>query len=121
MSGTTMSANERYVGALSREQIVRFAGAIQDFNPIHYDDEVARKAGLPSAIAHGPLTFLIALDALFADRGVGGVTGFQVRLKAPVTPGTPLSVAFGSEGEVVLKAGDAEALVGKVTFAEAVA
>ena len=121
MNGENMSTSEKDIGVLSLEQIVRFAGAVQDFNPIHYDDAFARKAGLPGVIAHGPLTFLIALDALFAERGADSVTGLAVRLKAPVTPGTPLSVVFGADGEVVLKAGAAEALAGTATMAETVA
>ena len=112
-----MSTTEKEIGALSLEQIVRFAGAVQDFNPIHYDDVFAKKAGLPGVIAHGPLTFLVALDALFAERGSDTVAGLAVRLKAPVTPGTLLSVVFGPEDEIVLKAGEAEALSGKVTMA----
>lgn len=110
--------NHKSIGSISLEQIVRFAGAVQDFNPIHYDDAFARKAGLPGVIAHGPLTFLVALDALIADLGADKLSGFQARLKAPVTPGAPLSLARGDDGTVSLKAGESEALAGTITSAE---
>lgn len=111
-------ANQKDIGTITLEQIVRFAGAVQDFNPIHYDDAFARKAGLPGVIAHGPLTFLVALDALIAELGADKLSGFQARLKAPVTPGAPLSLARGEDGTVSLKAGENEALAGTITRAK---
>ncbi|MDR2347648.1 MAG: MaoC family dehydratase N-terminal domain-containing protein, partial [Bifidobacteriaceae bacterium] len=41
---------------LTRADLVRYAGASGDFNPIHWSDEAARKADLPGVIAHGMLT-----------------------------------------------------------------
>jgi acyl dehydratase len=114
----TMQEIDRSLGTLSLEQIVRFSGAVQDFNPIHYDDAFAKAAGLPGVIAQGPLTYLLALDALVAANGVGGIGSFAVRLKAPVQPGATLSVSCTADGKVSLKAGDAEALAGTVTAAE---
>lgn len=104
--------------ALSLEQLVRFAGAVQDFNPIHYDEQFARAAGLPGVIAQGPLTYLVALDALVAAHGAEGLGSFAVRLKSPVVPGAPLHVQVGADGKVSLRAGEAEALAGTVTLAE---
>jgi acyl dehydratase len=109
---------DRSLGTLSLEQIVRFSGAVQDFNPIHYDDAFAKAAGLPGVIAQGPLTYLLALDALVEANGVGRIGSFAVHLKAPVLPGAQLSVACSADGKVVLKAGDAEALTGTATMAE---
>lgn len=103
--------------ALSLEQFVRFAGAVQDFNPIHYDDQFARSAGLPGVVAQGPLTYLVALDALVAEYGVDGIRSLAVRLKAPVVPGAQLQLAAAADGKVVLRAGEAEALAGTVTVA----
>jgi acyl dehydratase len=104
--------------ALSTEQLVRFAGAVQDFNPIHYDDQFARAAGLPGVIAQGPLTYLLALDSLVASYGPDSIGAFAVRLKAPVLPGATLQLHAGADGKVSLRAGDAEALAGTVTAAE---
>lgn len=115
----SLTAVERSIDALSLEQLVRFAGAVQDFNPIHYDPEVARAAGLPGVIAQGPLTFLVALDALIAANGLSGVKGFQARLKAPVVPGAELRVSCSADGKVSLKAGGTEALSGSLVAAPA--
>jgi len=40
---------------ITKVQLVRYAGASGDFNPIHTDDEAAQKTGLKGVIAHGPL------------------------------------------------------------------
>lgn len=113
-----MQIIDRALGPVTLEQIVRFAGAVGDFNPIHYDDAFARSAGLPGVIAQGPLTYLLALDALVAANGVDRIGSFAVRLKAPVLPGSQLSVSCGADGKVSLKAGEAEALSGTATDAE---
>lgn len=49
---------------LTRETLVRYAGAAGDFNPIHYSDVAATRAGLDGVIAHGMLTFGTALRAV---------------------------------------------------------
>jgi acyl dehydratase len=41
---------------LRREDLVRYAGASGDFNPIHYSDRMATSLGLPGVVAHGMLT-----------------------------------------------------------------
>ena len=41
---------------LRREDLVRYAGASGDFNPIHYSDRMATELGLPGVVAHGMLT-----------------------------------------------------------------
>jgi acyl dehydratase len=46
--------------SLSRDSLVRYAGASGDFNPIHYRDDVAQSVGLPGVLAHGMLTMGIA-------------------------------------------------------------
>ena len=45
---------------LTRADLVRYAGASGDFNPIHWSDRAARDAGLPDVIAHGMLTMALA-------------------------------------------------------------
>jgi acyl dehydratase len=46
---------------LRREDLVRYAGASGDFNPIHYSDRMAAKLGLPGVVAHGMLTMAEAV------------------------------------------------------------
>jgi acyl dehydratase len=45
---------------LTRADLVRYAGASLDFNPIHWNEQVALAAGLPGVIAHGMLTMALA-------------------------------------------------------------
>ncbi len=49
---------------LSREDLIRYAGASGDFNPIHWSDRFARSVGLPGVIAHGMLTMATAIRAV---------------------------------------------------------
>ena len=69
---------------LSRGDLVNYAGVAGDANPIHWDEEIAKLAGLPDVIAHGMLT--MGLGAGFASTWTGdpgAVTRFAVRLSAP--------------------------------------
>lgn len=81
------------VDPVTRVQIARYAGAVGDFNPIHLDEEFARAAGMPSVIAHGPLTLTLAIDSLVSQVGAGALRRFDARLRAPVVPGDTLTVA----------------------------
>lgn len=100
------------VGPISRLQIARFGCAVRDFNPIHFDDDFARSAGLPSVIAHGPLTASLVLDGIVAQVGAERLKSIEARFTAPVRPGDELEVtptadgveARNGEGQVVLVA-----------------
>lgn len=90
------------VGPLTRTDIVRYAGASGDFNPIHHDEEFARAAGLPTVMAHGMLS--AGLLASFVTRwfGEGSVRRFTVRFRERVWPGDTLT----GQGRVVAIAAD---------------
>lgn len=45
---------------ITREDLIRYAGAAMDFNPIHWSERQATEAGLPGVIAHGMLTMALA-------------------------------------------------------------
>ena len=69
---------------LSRGDLVNYSGVAGDGNPIHWDEGIAKLAGLPDVIAHGMLT--MGLGAGFASawtRDPGAVTRYAVRLSAP--------------------------------------
>ena len=69
----------------TREQLVRYAGASTDFNPIHYSDHFAKRVGLPGVIAHGTLTMGTALRVVTSWIGdPGRVTSYFVRFTRPV-------------------------------------
>lgn len=70
---------------LTRDSLVRYAGASGDFNPIHYRDDVAESVGLPGVLAHGMLTMGLAVQPVvdwLGDRGI--VLGYTVRFTRPV-------------------------------------
>ena len=74
--------------ALSRDSLVRYAGASGDFNPTHYRDEVAADVGLPGVLAHGMLTMGAAVQPVIdwlrsVDPGAS-VVDYQVRFTRPV-------------------------------------
>lgn len=69
---------------LSRGDLVNYAGVAGDANPIHWDEDIAKLAGLPDVIAHGMLT--MGLGAGFASSwsgDPGAVTRYAVRLSQP--------------------------------------
>lgn len=57
---------------VTRADLVRYAGASGDFNPIHWSDRVARSVGLPGVIAHGMFTMALAARALDTWAGEPG-------------------------------------------------
>ena len=70
---------------IDRDDLVRYAGASGDFNPIHYRDDVAASVGLPGVLAHGMLTMGFAVQPVVDWLGDPGlVTDYQVRFTRPV-------------------------------------
>ncbi len=70
---------------LTREHLVRYAGAAGDFNPIHYSDHFATALGLPGVVAHGMLTMGIALRVVTDWVGdPTAITSYAARFTRPV-------------------------------------
>jgi acyl dehydratase len=70
---------------VTRADLVRYAGASGDFNPIHWSDRVATSVGLPGVIAHGMFTMALAGRAVTAWTGdPGALAEYQVRFGRPV-------------------------------------
>ena len=71
---------------ITRGDLVRYAGASGDFNPIHWSDRVATSVGLPGVIAHGMFTMALAGRAVSA--WVGGdpaaITEYTTRFARPI-------------------------------------
>jgi len=77
---------------LTRTQIVQYAGASGDFNPIHHDEVFASKAaGYPSVFAHGMLTMGLTGRLLTDWLGDGVLREFGVRFVKQVWPGDTLT------------------------------
>jgi acyl dehydratase len=82
---------------LHRRDLVRYAGASGDFNPIHWSDRAARDAGLPDVIAHGMFTMGTAIRVVTAWCGdPGAVVEYGVRFTRPV----PVTDAQGAQVRV---------------------
>lgn len=87
--------------AITTIQLAMYAGASDDYNRIHYDQDYARSAGLGGVIAHGMLTMALMTRALTDWAGPEGtVRKLSARFVAPVRPGDVVSV------EAVVKARD---------------
>ena len=70
---------------LTRADLVRYAGASEDFNPVHWNPRVAREAGLPDCIAHGMLTMALAARAVTAwVRDPAAIVEYRTRFSRPV-------------------------------------
>jgi len=83
--------SERVVENLTRTQIVQYAGASGDYNPIHSDELYTTKvAGYPSVFAHGMLTMGLTGKMLTNWVGDGRLTKFGVRFTNQVWPGDTL-------------------------------
>ncbi|GGL94221.1 MaoC family dehydratase [Glutamicibacter protophormiae] len=106
---------------VNRADLVRYAGASGDFNPIHWNERFAKEVELPSVIAHGMFTMGAVIDLVSTWVGnPGAVIDYQTRFTKPVVvedpEGTNPSDFEGTTIEVEGKIGalDAEARTARV-------
>ncbi|MCL2092358.1 MAG: MaoC family dehydratase N-terminal domain-containing protein [Micrococcales bacterium] len=106
--GTELARREITV---DRARLVRYAGASGDFNPIHWNDRVARQVGLPGVVAHGMWTMGAVVDVVVEALGdPGAVLDYQVRFSRPVPvpdPGAATVLVVATVGAVDAEAGTA--------------
>jgi len=70
---------------LTRDSLVRYAGASGDFNTIHYREDIAESVGLPGVLAHGMLSMGLAVQPVVSWLGDSGkVLDYGVRFTKPV-------------------------------------
>jgi len=83
---------EQIVNNLTRTQLVQYAGASGDYNPVHTDEVFTTKmAGYPSVFAHGMCTMGMTGKMLTNYVGDGRLTTFGVRFTSQVWPGDTLT------------------------------
>lgn len=83
---------ERTLPPIDRLQLIKYAGASGDFNPIHTIDVAAEEAGLPGVIAHGMLT-VATMGLLFSPHLESGyIKTFRSRFSGMVFLGDTLRV-----------------------------
>lgn len=86
---------------LSRDSLVRYAGASGDFNPIHYRDDVAAQVGLSGVLAHGMLTMGAAVQVVVDwAGGAHRVRDYQVRFTRPVVVDPEAGAILGVSAKV---------------------
>jgi acyl dehydratase len=101
---------------LSRGDLVNYAGVAGDANPIHWDESIAKLAGLPDVIAHGMLTMGLGAGFVSAWSGdPGAVTRYAVRLSAPAV--VPANEGTDIEFSGKVKSLDPETRTGVVLVA----
>lgn len=84
--------SEVVVEDLKRTQIVQYAGASGDYNPVHTDEVfVTQAAGYPSVFAHGMLSMGLTGKMLTNYVGDGRLTHYGVRFTSQVWPGDTLT------------------------------
>src|SRR3954465_10691205 len=93
---------------LTRTDLVMYAGASGDFNPMHTDEVAAKEAGLPSVFGHGMFSAGLLATAVTNYVGVGNLTSYRVRFTKQTWPGETLSTTVAvsekrSNNEIVLE------------------
>jgi acyl dehydratase len=92
------------VNGLSRTDLVKYAGASGDFNPIHHDEEFAKMAGNPTVFGHGMLTAGFVAKCLTDFVGADGLRRYKVRFATRVWPGDVITC----KGKVTRKYADGD-------------
>lgn len=96
---------------VDRRDLVRYAGASGDLNPIHWNERFAVEVGLPGVIAHGMFTMGAAVGVVVDWAGdPGAVVDYQVRFTRPVPipdPGAATIEVSAAVGELDPEAGTA--------------
>ncbi|WP_411561677.1 MaoC/PaaZ C-terminal domain-containing protein [Pseudomonas shirazensis] len=83
-------APERRVGPINRTDIVRYAGAGGDFNPIHHDETFAQRSGYRSVFGHGLFTAGVLSAYATSWLGLAALRKYSVRYVSQVWPGDTL-------------------------------
>ena len=90
---TTGKSGPEISHSLTRTDLVMYAGASGDFNPMHHDEIAARQAGLPSVFGHGMFTAGLLATAITNFVGVGNLKSYRVRFTKQTWPGEVLTTS----------------------------
>jgi len=93
---------------VTRDTLVRYAGASGDFNPIHWNEKFAKEVGLPDVIAHGMFTMAEAIRVVTDWTGdPAAVVEYGVRFTRPVVvPNDDRGAEIEVTGKVAAKLDD---------------
>jgi acyl dehydratase len=83
---------------LTRTDLVRYAGASGDFNPMHHDEVKAKAGGQPSVFGHGMFSMGFLGSALDDYVGAGNLTRYKVRFARQTWPDEELTTSITVTG-----------------------
>lgn len=113
------------VKSASRADLVHYAAASGDFNPLHWDHATAVAAGVPGVIAHGLLVASWAAQAAVAhaDNDGSRLATMTLRFRNPLFPAVPALVTAqlgeGGSVDLLVTAGDDKLVTGRAALAQA--
>lgn len=96
---------------LTRTDLVKYAGASGDFNPMHTDEVAAKEAGQPGVFGHGMFSMGLLGRAVTDWAGVGNLKVYGVRFTKQTWPGETLSTR-------IVVSGKEETAEGKIIIAD---
>jgi acyl dehydratase len=102
----------------SRHDLVRYSAATRDFNPLHWDHDVAVAAGLPGTVVHGLLMYAWMTQAASQSAGGRRIAQAKVRFRTALFPGEQAELRTELEGSTVkieLVRGDEQLVTGTAT------
>lgn len=102
--------------AASRADLIRYASATRDWNPVHWDHDAGVAAGFPGVVVHGLLQAAWALRAFTGTRD-GSVASARFRFKNPLLPARPASITIDDD-EVTLADADTDYLSATIVVAD---
>jgi acyl dehydratase len=84
---------------LTRTDLVKYAGASGDYNPMHHDEVKAQAAGQPSVFGHGMFSMGLLASAVTDYVGVGNLTQYKVRFARQTWPDEELTTKIVVSGK----------------------
>lgn len=106
----------------SRSDLVRYAAATRDWNPIHWDHNAAQEAGLDGVVVHGLLQGAWALDgAAMTTTGEQPFSSARIRFRNPLKPATPVDVSVKPGAQKIavdVSSGETQFLSAQIELAE---
>lgn len=114
------AANEKTERSASRHDLVRYAAATRDFNPLHWDHEFAVDSGLPGTVVHGLLMYAWMVQEASEAAGDRHVLSAKIRFRSALHPAEQATIATSVSGDkisVTLSRGDEQLVTGSVALA----
>lgn len=104
----------------SRHDLLRYSAATRDFNPLHWDHEVAVASGIPGTVVHGLLMYAWMTEAASNAAGGASVTAAKVRFRNVLHPAEQATLSTEVDGDTVkvtLSRDDTPLVTGTATVA----